>query len=743
MYVYLYVLWGILYVLKKFRIFDEKTYQLKKWNFILKEKHLDEVLEDFSKKYHNNIYEWFLIRSHRKAILHDNSTPQFILEKVFQKHMKYMQGVPLVLEENQLSYQDYDARYEACITTIVTTTYQKSMKKYNSIQYVVGNHLCETKQQFRKYSLRKFLKDSLFLALYAIVLVTMTFCFATTHVRWDIVEGLFTDAVLFFLNYIPILYLLIALYCCRSSLVFSTLTGGFLVFTMSTINYFKFLYRDEPFVISDIMLISEAKDMAGKYDTSFDYKQWLAVFVIIFLAILIRRFTRKQYIKKSVRYITLTITSACFFFACATIYQDNKIHDSHGNLSLINRWSNPQNYQLRGFMYPFIHSWSYSVERKPEAYDPQKAQETLQQYPYENMPEHKKVNMIGIMLESYNDFSRYPGFVFETDPYQNFHEIQKESIHGYFIANIFGGGTVHSERSWLNGFNNHPKYLKNTNSFVRYFNEQGYYTEAMHPCYGFFYNRRNINPYLGFQNFYYVENYFKEIIGDHMLFNELIKGYEENKTRNQPYMNFTLTYQNHGPYEPTPIKTTYVKKNDQIEDEIYHIVNKYFAGIADTDQAMKTLFDYFRSESEPVIIYMYGDHNPVLGDGNKGFFQNGMTLDLGTVEGFKEYYEIPYIIWANPAAKEQLQLPFDEEGEQFSGLYFLPYLFEYMGLKGNPYMQYLQEMRHVMPVINEYFYLVEGNWTKTLSPLQEKILNDFRNVEYYYSHNLQEYNVGE
>ena len=137
---------------------------------------------------------------------------------------------------------------------------------------------------------------------------------------------------------------------------------------------------------------------------------------------------------------------------------------------------------------------------KPEGYDEEKAKEILASYEYDNIPENEKVNIISIMLEAYNDFSEFEGVELGIDVYENFHNIQKESISGKLITNIFAGGTVNTERAFLTGYQNHPKYYSYTNSFVWYLREQGYRTEAMHPITGSFYNRRNINEYLGFES---------------------------------------------------------------------------------------------------------------------------------------------------------------------------------------------------------------------------------------------------
>lgn len=71
----------------------------------------------------------------------------------------------------------------------------------------------------------------------------------------------------------------------------------------------------------------------------------------------------------------------------------------------------------------------------------------------------------------------------------------------------------------------------------------------MHPITGSFYNRRNANEYLGFDDYYYYENKYKDeykeigegYLSDKDFFYSIIKEYENNKKNNQPYFNYSLT----------------------------------------------------------------------------------------------------------------------------------------------------------------------------------------------------------
>ena len=111
-----------------------------------------------------------------------------------------------------------------------------------------------------------------------------------------------------------------------------------------------------------------------------------------------------------------------------------------------------------------------------------------------------------------------------------------------------------TERCFLTGYSTLGNFRGRTNAYPWYFREQGYTVEGLHPCYEWFYNRLNINENLGFENYYYVENYFGQftdgtVAMDDIFFPELIKAYELGTMGDKPYFNFSVTYQGHGPYD--------------------------------------------------------------------------------------------------------------------------------------------------------------------------------------------------
>lgn len=583
----------------------------------------------------------------------------------------------------------------------------------------------------------------LIIILLSFLVMTITFTFSSGALNLPLFKSYFTSIKLILMNIIPIFIFMSLTYLIFNRLWTSFALTNILFTTLSMINKFKLMYRDDPFTITDITLVSESRAMAGRYEISLSINMIILIIGLILITIGLKVFFKFKIYSAKLRItllIALSIISTVFFKG---VYFKPGIYESIGDKSLINIWSSSQQFQSKGFVYPFIYSITDVKDSKLEGYNEEKAIEDLFQKEYLNIPEEEKVNIITIMLEAYNDFSKFDGVEIDPEVYENFHIIKNESIHGNLITNVFGGDTINTERSFLTGYNSHPRYVKDTNSFIWYLNEQGYRTEATHPIYGWFYNRRNVNEYLGFQNFDYYENKYEQIqekfFDDMEFFDYIIEGYENSKKDREPYFHFSVTYQNHGPYSPDKLTDKeYLKRKPNYDEYSYNIVNNYLSGISKTDKALKKLLNYFKSEKEPVIIILFGDHNPWLGEDSSGYKMMDINIDLSQEEGFRNYYETPYIIWGNDTAKKIFNKSFEGKGNDIGPDFLMAELFEYLEWGGNEYMQYIIDFKKHIDVNHKVYFKENGKYTDKLSPSNKKRYEDFQNVEYYYSRNFRE-----
>lgn len=342
------------------------------------------------------------------------------------------------------------------------------------------------------------------------------------------------------------------------------------------------------------------------------------------------------------------------------------------------------------------------------------------------------------MLEAYNDFSKFDTFKIREDVYQDFHDLQAQAVSGDLVANIFAAGTIDTERAFLTGYYNYIDFYKNTNSHVWYMKEQGYITETMHPITGSFYNRRNVNEFLGFDYFDHYDNRFRYIqepyLSDWDFFDIIIENFEKSVTAGNPYFHFSTTYQNHGPYDAEAATTEeYLIKQVNYNEEDYNIVNNYLSGIKRTNESIKKLITYFEQREEPVVVVLFGDHNPWLGVNNAVYEMLEIDLDVSRVTGFKNYYTTPYVIWANTVAVEITSNDFVENGQDLSPNHLMTEVFDQIGWTDNEFMQLLKELKEKIPVNHAIFFEEHGSYiqSEAITPTSVSKWEEYLNIEYY------------
>ncbi len=548
---------------------------------------------------------------------------------------------------------------------------------------------------------------------------------------------------LILLNIFPVVLLIFLIYLISNRAWVSFLVTTVVVMLFSWVNYFKLQLRNDPLLAADLSLILESINMAGKYEIRLNWKM-ICVIAACVVGTLVSAFLVKGRIaslRLRLAGIALLLLTGALSFKYA--YSNTALYKKIQNLELINRWSATQTYISKGFVYPFLYSIKTSLDKPPEGYDEKAAREKLFSYEYSDIPEDKKVNVIAIMLEAYNDFTKFPQLEFNIDVYGYFHRLKAESYSGELVTNAFAGGTIDTERCFLTGFSSLYNFRTKVNSYVWYFREQGYRVEGSHPCYDWFYNRKNVNEYMGFENYYYFENYYGElaggrIAGDEILFPHIIKLYEANKATGKPYFSFNVTYQNHGPYPAKKQTDLQYVKNKGYSEEEYNILNNYFSGIYDTNRELESLIDYFREEEEPVVVILFSDHNPWMGDGNSVYKMLGVNFDLSSEEGFYNYYNAPYIIWANDSARRVLGNDFRGQGPAIGPGFLMNEFFRLAGYEGNEFMKLSNELKSLVDVVHATGrYKEAGRLTQELSSKARQKLNQFLQVQYYWRRNFR------
>lgn len=541
------------------------------------------------------------------------------------------------------------------------------------------------------------------------------------------------------LNFLPIFILNLVLYF-ASGRIFLTAIFNFVIFiSMGLANISKLHYRYENIRFSDLKLFGEAMTML-KDDYSIILSRFFGLIIISSLALIVFFFIFRKYkMPKKFRLVGL-LFSVVFLFASKNIllsqklYADNRVYG-------FNDFVEVEQEKARGMVYAFVHSLNEIITTKPDGYDEKSTREVWTSYDDLDIPSDKKINIIGIMLESYSDFSEY-NIDFSKDPYKSFREIKENSIHGRLINNMFGGGTAFVERSFLLGSSYYSRYYRPVNSYVWYLKSQGYKTMSMHPHNGGFYNRRNVNPKLGFDDFLYMENYFKDYekggkhFTDENLREHIIKDYKKQTQNGSPYFSFTVTMQNHGPYESLKSSEEYIPKENFSTEESYNIVNNYFTGIKSSGDSLKKLLDNVNDFESPTLVIVFGDHKPFLGQDDVGYKDLGIDISADKKESYLNRCNTPYILWANESLKKSLNKDFVGEGPEISSQFLMNYAFKELGWTGPKYMQIIQKELPGLSVFNDNILKYEDVYYDSESEKFKEIQRFIKSIDYFSNKNF-------
>ena len=581
----------------------------------------------------------------------------------------------------------------------------------------------------------------------ALALGLLCLMLAPAQYGWELFYDYLDHPALVALNLLPPVVLMALLYGLSGRAWLAYALTALPVLGLAAGNAYKMFFRDDPVIAADLLLLGEAGNMAGKYQLFLFGKLAAALGCALLSAALLALLARGRPLGRFRAGIAGTALACAA--ALSPLYASDQVYQDNANEEHINKWSVTQQYVSRGLLYPFLHSVEDAFPRPPEGYDQREAEGWLAQYEDAAIPEDKKVNLVGIMLEAFTDFSQFEEIQFSQDVYAVWHALEQEGYSGSLLANIFAGGTVNTERAFLTGVGDgNYDYRGDAPSYVRYLKGQGYRATGSHPSYNWFYNRQNVNAYLGFDSYRFTEDYFGPVYGADPVLNDdgflpdLTRTVLEQLEQDAPLFSFSVTYQGHGPYgdrecwwgEPEDFFT-----NPGLDDASRYILSNYLGSVMATQRHLADMVDAFRASDEPIVLVVFGDHKPWLGNGNSVYHALGVTLDQDSQEGFYNYWSTPYLIWANGAAKAALGRDVRGKGPDISPCFLMNVLFEQLGWTGDAYMQAVDPCRAELPVIHSHGarLTAAGELTAQLPPEQKELARRFLCLSYYRAHQLE------
>ncbi|MCD8240554.1 MAG: LTA synthase family protein [Oscillospiraceae bacterium] len=558
--------------------------------------------------------------------------------------------------------------------------------------------------------------------------------------RLGVFRGYFSHPLIFLLNAAPTALLMLLGWCAAGRPCAAYLIGGLTTLARAAGNCYTLSFRSDPVLFADLTLVSEVTTMAERYHLFFNW-QLIAALVcfaagFVFLLLFVRGKPGGR-----VRGALAAAGLLAAGLSGSAYLSDGLYGTTATNLTVLNEWSPTDLYVSRGNAYPFLYSLNEAFPTPPDGYDADDAVALLSAYSDAEIPAEQKVNIVGIMLEAFSDFSTFGDIGITPEAYSIYHALEAESYTGSLITNIFAGGTVNTERAFLTGVSDEFNWRRIIVSYIRYLKSHVYYTSVDHQSLCLLYNRQNINGYLGFDSYRFVENYYTQftngnVASDTVFFRELTADLLERLESGTPQFSFSVSYQGHGPYDSDVCYWGDVDEfvtDETLSDYARYILANYIASVMDTQEKLAELVETLRASEEPVVLIVFGDHKPWLGNANAVYEELGVDLDQSTEEGFYNYWSTRYLIWANDAAKAALGFEFLGTGPSLSPYFLMSHLFDLLGWDGDAYMQAVAPVYQALPVLHDtgVYITADGTFTRTLTETQSALLERYRTLQYY------------
>lgn len=319
-----------------------------------------------------------------------------------------------------------------------------------------------------------------------------------------------------------------------------------------------------------------------------------------------------------------------------------------------NAWAQNTDYLSNGALYSFVNSYRSSKVSRPGGYGKDKIlkiKSTIEQG-IERFPDmDDRVNIVMIQVEAWMDPMDIQGLSYSEDPMPNLRRAISQYSSGKLNVNVLGGATVNTEFEVLTGLpiENRPSgeypYLtvlthSSAESLPFYLNEN-YQTTAIHNYYGDFYNRDKVFANIGFERYVSMETmvnlqragYYPS---DKAFIEYIPQVLEESLERDFIY---GITVEMHGPYATGILEDAKLISEGNYPETVLNNMNHYINALHKTDQYLGELFSYFDSLDEPLVCFVFGDHQPAL-ELWQGEKFNKDNLDYN-------FYQVPYVCYNN------------------------------------------------------------------------------------------------
>lgn len=506
--------------------------------------------------------------------------------------------------------------------------------------------------------------------------------------------------------FIICVYLLVFLFTQSSAAALGAGSGFFLVLFL--VEYYIWKFRGDFLLPSDLRAVGTAVSVMGNYHYDLSPEAIYTVVYFLFFIVLGSRIRIRMH-----KWVHVGVSVLGALLIGGWYYLVMDIPNPLGKEFIVNYWNIGDSRNMNGACMSYFLLLKESKMDIPDDYSEKTLQEIAKTASanYEaSQVTGQKPDIIMIMNEAWSDL-RVLGELVTTEEYMPYVDnLTGNVLKGNLYVGILGGLTANTEFEALTGsslallapatvpYQNQIRH--DMPSLARVLENQGYETMAMHPSGENAWSRDRVYAHFGFDEFIHQGTwevpceYVRGFISDACNYKEIIHRYE-NRNQDAPFFLFDVTIQNHSAYYggvPMDIDVLNVGGIPAEEVGYLYDLQTYLNLMKMSDEAIKELVAYFQQVDRPVILCIFGDHQPILGD---NFYEAAFTGNESSErERNLQKYIVPYVMWAN------YEVDWKEYGIM-SANYLPAALMECAGLQLPAFYQYLMELHREYPVLTK------------------------------------------
>lgn len=505
-------------------------------------------------------------------------------------------------------------------------------------------------------------------------------------------------------------------------------------FAFGLVNHYVLRFRGRILFPADISGWRTAANVLDGFDLTPDIWVRQAAIVLVcylFLVAVCPAQTRRERLPRvggAVLTVSIVTYTLVFFFS--------------NLLPALNIYTQQWNTQKNGFLFNFSIALRYSRVEKPEDYSRRALLDLAERFPAVEGDGQavRPANLIVVMNEAFADMTIYDGLEVSEDPTPFLHSMEENTIRGWMIPPVTGGGTAATEFEFLTGLSNgflpphcvaYQLYVKeDVPALSRLVGKEGYRTAAFHPYRASGWNRPVVYDYMEFDTQLYDKDvvdpeYVRLYISDRSGYEKVFSLTEQ--AAGQPAFIFHVTMQNHSGYAQGWRNLSAPVTLSEEQDKLDPDARQYFALMRESDDALRMLIEHYEQVEEPTMVVFFGDHQPSL---NKEFIDRISGAEPGgelTAEQSLQRYAVPFFIWTNYDIPEQRDVVLSAN---FLGAKVL----QTAGLPMSGWMNFLSQLSGKLPVVSPAGYVTaQGQVTDDpaeLTPEQRRWLNWYEQLAY-------------